>query len=498
MNARARLKEFSFIAAIQVLAKFRTVILVPLMIRAFGIAQYGDWVQVIASTSLLCGVTQANLHTTLLRYLPMADGRRRAEVFYNGLLWVFGMSAIAGALVMFGLTALAARYLELPPALVFWLGPLVLVRSVFQFVNNVSRADGRVRAFTMIETGPAVTEIGAVALGAVFQLSLTTCLSAMVVMEAAFVLVLTGTIVRGMPLVRPTWSAMKPLLAYALPGIPTNVGVFALNFADRYVIGTMLGSAAVGAYSAAYALASIPSFLVRPLIVGLLPRASKAWDSGDKAGAVKMLRRSVKAYTFVGVPAAAGIAVVGPDILALTTGRTEVDWSVWLLLSIGAGTWLFGLMQLGIHSYLLEERVGATAWLYVGAAAVNIVLNVLLVPHLGLVAAGLATTIAYGAACLPVQLNTLRRIGPVFEIRSTAVALVSAAAMGAVAWFVRAPTIPRVALAVAAGAVVYPVLAFALRYFDAEERRYLLDAVRRRGKKAAPGAPTVESAEPPT
>jgi len=482
LNARARLQEFSFIAAIQVLAKLRTIILVPLMIRAFGVAEYGSWVQVIQSSSLICGVTQANLHTTLLRYLPTADARRRAEVFYNGLFWVLGVASASSALVMTGLTSLAARYLELPRDLVFWLGPLIFIRSLFQFVNNVSRADGHVRFYTLLETATAVTELAAIAAGAIFHLSLTLCLAGMVALEGSVLLVLLVTVARSMPFVWPTWTALRPLLAYALPGIPTNVGVFALNSADRYIIGGTLGSAAVGVYSAAYALASLPSFLVRPLIVMLLPRAAKAWDMGDKAGAVKMLRQNIKAYTFVGVPAAAGLAAVGPDLLALSAGHARPEWTVGLLLSIGAGTWLFGLVQLGIHSYLLEERVGATAWLYIGAAAVNIVLNALLLPHLGLIAAGLATAVAYLAACLPVQLNTLRRIGPVFEIRSTLVALVSAGVMGTVAWSIRAESIPRVALAVAAGGAIYPLLTWLLRYFDAEEREWLLGALRRRRK----------------
>jgi O-antigen/teichoic acid export membrane protein len=492
-DPRARLKEFSFLAAIQVLAKLRTVILVPLMIRAFGLADYGNWVQVIASTSLLCGITQANLHTTLLRYLPSADARRRAEVFYNGFFWVLGVAAVAAVLVMLVLTGLAAKYLELPPRLVFLLGPLIFVRGLYQFVNNVSRADGHMRFYALLDAAPSVTEISAVAIGAVFHAKLEVCLSAMVVLEGLLLVGLTAAIMRRLSFVWPTWTALKPLLAFALPGIPTNVGTFLLNSADRYLIGGTLGSEAVGVYSAAYALGSLHSFFVRPLLVGLLPRAAKAWDAGDKAGAVKMLRRSIKAYTFIGVPGTAGLAIVGPDILALSAGASRPEWTVGLLLSIGAGTWILGLVQIGIHSYLLEERVGATAWIYIGASVVNIGLNAVLLGPLGLIAAGLATTIAYAVACVPVQLNTLRRIGPVFEIRSTLVAFASAAAMAGVVWFLRGPTVLRVGLAVGVGAVMYPVLTWILRYFDAEERAYIAGLVRRTPREKPP----VESAPTP-
>ncbi|MFO0611967.1 MAG: oligosaccharide flippase family protein [Polyangiaceae bacterium] len=492
-DPRARLKEFSFIAAVGVLAKLRSIILVPLMIRAFGLADYGNWVQVIASTSLLCGITQANLHTTLLRYIPSADARRRAEVFYNGFFWVLGVAAVAAVLVMLVLTGLAAKYLELPPRLVFLLGPLIFVRGLYQFVNNVSRADGHIRFYTLLDAAPAVTEISAIVIGAVFHAKLEVCLTAMVALEGALLVALSATIMRRMTFIWPTWTALRPLLAYALPGIPTNVGTFLLNSADRYLIGGTLGSEAVGVYSAAYALASLPSFFVRPLIIGLLPRAAKAWDAGDKAGAMKMLRRSIKAYTFIGVPSAVGLAVVGPDILALSAGASRPEWTVWLLLSIGGGTWFLALVQLGIHSYLLEERVGATAWLYIGASVVNIALNAALLVPLGLIAAGLATTVAYAAACIPVQLNALRRIGPVFDVRSTVVAFASAGGMAAVVWFLRGPTVLRVAVAVAAGAVIYPAAAWILRYFDAEERAYIGALVRR----GPPKKPPVESAPTP-
>jgi len=450
------------IGAIQSLSKLRGLIIVPIMLRSFGAHGFGVWVQSILLVSLLSGISQGSLHAALLRYLPGANQMRRNEVVWNGLAWVATCSlAMATVVAIFGGVA-AERFLALPSDLLWGVGALVLLRSLAQYVSNICRADNQGRRFAILDLVPMLTELVAVVIAAVMDTSLTFGLTLMVAIETIYVAILMVWALRPFSWVRPTWASLVPLLRYSLPGIPISVSSFLLSFADRYVIGATLGATAVGLYSAAYALASLPTFLTKPIIVQLLPAAAAAWNAGDHAGAVKFLRDNTRLYSVLGLPVVVGIAIVGPDVLRLMGGGAHGEWSVGLLVSVGAGAWVYGLLLLALHGYHLQERMASTAWNFLSAAALNLTLNFILLPLMGVVGAGIATTVAYAAVFVPVALKLKKTMGPILDWVSLAKATVAAASMGAVIWYIPHTRYAGLVLTVSVGVIVYTAFSFLL------------------------------------
>lgn len=484
MSAARRLGDLAFITATQVLGKLRGFVIIPLMLRVFGAAEYGAWVQLIVAISLLCGFSQANLHLALVRYLPGAPDDERPVIFWTGFWWVAMGSLAMGAALVAAAPPLSAA-LDVPARSTQLLAGLVIVRGLLQYVTTYWRAHDRPRLYSTLESIPLLSELFAVIVAASVGGSSSRMLLWMTGIEGVALACCLASIARSIRIRAPAWTIARRMLIYALPLVPMNVSTFVMAWGDRYAIGTMLGAEEVGIYSAAYAVCSIPLFFVRPLSVQLLPRAAKLWDGGDRAAAGRLVRRSIKIYLLLALPSTAGLTVIGPAVLARLGGAANPAWTYPLMLSIGVGTALFGLIWLGLQVLHLEEKTSAGVGLYLAGATVNLALNIALLPRIGLVAAGIATAVAYGAVCVPIQIRARQVMGGILEAGVILRIVLGSAVMAGVLIVINPRSPAQIAASVAAGAAVFGLASYLLGVFTREEidlLRSLYEGARRRFK----------------
>jgi O-antigen/teichoic acid export membrane protein len=468
VSAARRLGDLAFITVTQVLGKLRGFVIIPLMLRAFGAAEYGAWVQLILATSLICGFSQANLHLALARYLPGAPDEERPVIFWTGFWWVLLGSLAAGAALLTAAAHLGAA-LGVSALSIQLLAGLVIVRGLWQYVISYWRAHDRPRLYSTLESVPLLSELFAVIVAAIVGGSLSGMLLWMTGIEGVALACCVVSIAGSIRVRAPARTTARRMLSYALPLIPMNVCTFVMAWGDRYAIGTMLGAAEVGIYSAAYAVCSIPLFFVRPLSVQLLPRAAKLWDGGDRPAAGRLLRRSVKIYLLLSIPSTVGLTVLGPAVLARLGGAPNPAWTYPLMLSIGLGTTLFGLIWLGLHVLHLEEKTSAGVSLYLIGATVNLALNFVLLPRIGLVAAGIATAVAYGAVCVPIYLRARKVMGGMLEAGVILRIGLGSAVMAGVLIAINPSSPAPIALSVLLGAAVFGLASHLLGVFTREE-----------------------------
>jgi len=119
-------------------------------------------------------------------------------------------------------------------------------------------------------------------------------------------------------------------------------------------------------------------------------------------------------------------------------------------------------LLLALHGYHLQERMASTAWNFLSAAALNLTLNFILLPLMGVVGAGIATTVAYAAVFVPVALKLKKTMGPILDWVSLAKATVAAASMGAVIWYIPHTRYAGLVLTVSVGVIVYTAFSFLL------------------------------------
>ena len=316
-----------------------------------------------------------------------------------------------------------------------------------------------------------------------------------VVADLAVTAVMLVVMVRWFaPLLRPTFSTslLRQSLAFGLPRVPHGFALQLMAVGDRFVMTRYLPLPEIGVYSMGVSFG-----LIEKIALGAF---ESAWAPFYYATAREPdARRVFSTVTTYGVAAlalmTAGLSAIASDLLDLVTGGQYVSaagvvtwtavgvffYGVYLLTSIG--------LNITAHTryYPVSTAIGA---------AVNIGLNVWLIPRFGIIGAAWANGAAYAlqaaVACAfsqrfyPVQYE-YGRLG-----RAIAAALVAYAAGAAV------PAMSPVAGILARGGTVVVVMTLLLwvtRFFNSDELR-ALNAVRvryaRRG--SAPPAETTELA----
>lgn len=184
---------------------------------------------------------------------------------------------------------------------------------------------------------------------------------------------------------------LSRLLKFGYPLIGLNLVLFLLNFSDQYVITLFIDKAANGIYKANY---TVPSSVMTMLMVGIIrtvyPRTISHWNQGDRKEAGRTVSLGFKYFTMIGFPAAVGIFMLSEDLAILLLESKYVE-GYQVMGLVGFAMVLYGMSDYANKGY---EMNGHTANVFLHgfiAATVNLILNFVLVPKYGYVAAAYTT-----------------------------------------------------------------------------------------------------------
>ena len=220
---------------------------------------------------------------------------------------------------------------------------------------------------------------------------------------------------------------LRRMTRFGLPTMPAELSLYLLNFVDRIVIVRSAGLAEAGLYSLAVKFAQAVNVLVRGFQLAWPPLAYSIRDDGEAR----------RAYAAIVTWFVAGCAFV-------VTGMWL--FSRWIVRILAAPQFFdsyeaIGLIATGVTLYALYMvlvvilgRTGRTEFNFpatIAALIANVALNLILVPPLGIVGAGLALVASY-VVVVGLMYAFTQRLFPVpYEWgRLTRVLFVSAALVG--------------------------------------------------------------------
>ncbi len=242
---------------------------------------------------------------------------------------------------------------------------------------------------------------------------------------------------------------VSPLVLSALLGLLVfNLDLILLRFT--------WGSETAGYYAAAYALVSLLLNLGVTYYANVLPALSRV--RADRAAFQSLFAdASAFAFTLV-VPCVVGGAVLSAPLVALVFGPEYAAAASPLpLLLVAAGLTVSRFVPLA--SVVALGRRREALWINGSGALVNVGLNLVFIPRLGLLGAAWAAAITDMVRLLvALALSHRAGVGHQYSVRYLKPAA-AAAAMGAVAWTLRGQP---VLLAVLAGGLTYAVALGAL------------------------------------
>lgn len=377
---------FMMLWAVQLVA---AALVTPLMTRLLDAPNFGEVTAANAVMQVLFVLAGFGLHQAIQKHYAEGGTVEPAKIL---------TAAIVGALVLTALVDLTgpvwaewvgfSGYTAPVRIAVLWAG----ISAVTNTAIALLRSQDRLLAFSTVSLlQSVVAEVTSLVLVVVFDATATMFLLGQLALQVI-------ATVAALIMVRPAMLRvgdrvmLKRALAFGLPLVPAALCTFLLNSSDRLIIQSELGFTEVGRYQVAYNVGALPMLMLGLLNLNWMPRIF-AFREADERDAVIAASRDLL-YLLL-IPALIGLAVGAPLVLRVWAPpdyQPETLQLVHAIVLVSAIPYAAGL---AVTRSLMA--VGSTGYLAIAqavAAAVNVALNLLLIPRWGLEGSAVATLIA--------------------------------------------------------------------------------------------------------
>jgi len=384
--------------------------------RAGGTAEFGLFFLGVSTLAVAGGIATLGIDLGVARFIPLYIGIRDEQRLRGVLRYSILFSTItgAGAGVVLWLSAgpIAARLLGMPDlvgimqicalCLPFYVSGRVLVKAVVAFQKigyRVAMKQVLSPVIRFVLTFLLVTA-GMGAEGAMW---------AFLASEVASWAVLLWLLnFRVYPLLRPAGRDSlfdsRTFFSYSLPLFLAGIIDLLLHYTDTFMTGYFLEESQVGIYGTAVrltALVALGTELLNPMFLSIITR-QHAED--NTSGVVSTFNNNNRWFGYITLPIAAILVILPAESIALIWGE-----------SYTAGAWALAILILGRTFFYLANTSTFLLYMYgatrlilavnLFSALLNVVLNWILIPRMGITGAALATATALFAQAMLIILS---------------------------------------------------------------------------------------------
>ena len=474
----------------------------PILTRIFSVADYGLMNLVSTTLTMAVAIGKVGIQHSIIRYeseIRAGKGRYSLHQLYSTTLLGMVVTGVITALVIgFGAQIVPDGWLsdQRLRGLFAITSLLVVIQVTDSVLVNILRAEQESTTLMKYQVLKKYAGIGII-LGTLFFVSrsLKGFYAASIVSEGLAVLLLALVLFRTGRRPPPTTAQFsRPMYTELLKfGIPMMIGYeisgIILSLGDRYVIDAVIGPEQLGLYSAAYNLCQyVQAAFIASVAQAITPIYMRLWDQKGKEETSAFIDRSLRSYTILAAPLVAGLAAVGPELLpALASNKYAAAGSVipWVIAGMVVDS-TNGIVGAGLF---INRKTRVIMVIVILTALLNIGLNLVLVPRIGIIGAAIATLISYTANSLTMAIAG-RRLLPV---KIPWLTILRAAGAALVMYFALRNLFPghrliTVAVRVTLGAPIYGLLMAAI---DPDARALVrkgLERINRRAKRGGQSA----------
>ena len=381
-----------------VLSRGIAIFLLPIYTRIASPEELGALDLFLVFGNIVTLTVALEISQSIARYIPeITDGKLRVAYSSTGLYFTFLMYSLFFVVAFTFYIELNhlitgraeyAQFFQL--ALVY-----IALHGLFYYFQNQLRFEGNSVGYAILTLFYAATNLAsAFIFGIVYDLGLTAILYSMIVS-------LLFSSLLGFFLLRKSFGfvfkpgLLKQLLSFSIPLVPASVLVFVSLYVDRYMINVLLDLESVGQYGVAVRLASAASLVMIGFQMAITPLIYKHYNEPDTPQSLAVIFKYfvIFASLFFLV-----YSLAVEELLFLMT--TPEFYSVANVIPLLVLAFLFSNMYVFMPGIGIHKKTHLFFLISLFAAVINVVLNYLLIPVLGIMGAALATTIGYFMAFL--------------------------------------------------------------------------------------------------
>lgn len=377
----------------------------PVMTRVLGPDSFGRYATDLAMQQIAFSVAALGLHIGVQRVFSTEDGPVKARVV---LTWAVGVAVLLTGVLLatgsFWTAGLGLHHFTADARLtVVWSGLIGITWVALAIV----RCEDRLALYAV---GSLLQSVGTLAVGILVALLLGPTVAHVIegcIVAQVVALALVVVRVRlGRP--RPSQAGFVfGVLCFAVALMPQQIAMFVINSSDRFVVQRDLGFVVTGHYQVAYNVGAVGLLMSTYIVQTWLSRMFVTSDEDQRQETLRHARRALESVLLLAVLA---FALAGPVLLRIWVPPSYHPGRLTLvLLLILVGTVPYARAMLSTNDLLASGRPAVVAAVFCGAAAVNLALNVVLVPRLQINGSALATLASF--VCLGLLTGAATRTG---------------------------------------------------------------------------------------
>lgn len=427
----------------------------PLLTRLLDNTQYGILGYFETWVALAVALLKFGSQHSVMRLYPHGADATQLRQFATNMVAFPILAMLAGwSLVAFGM-GLTARMTSYQPGPVVWcavfLVPLVAISS---FMEIVLQASERSMLLMVTRVCKRWLELGLiVAALIVFERSALAVYGAKVAGGALLTGFYVIWLLRNFEFSRSRLDgkSIRASLLYGSPLLANELAWVLLDAIDRVMIKHLLGSfAAVGIYTIGYSLAiNVRLFMSATLLEAFVPVANRKFELAGPTAVVALKDTILLPMTYASIGVSALLIGVGQEGLVALSGPDK-SASGTVFMAVGVAFAIYPLLSVSGYGLLLQKRSTAVFFATLAAVVLNITLNFVLIPRMGIMGAVWSSVISYAAVALincwqcPPELRRFPRF------RTVLLALAFASVfLGALQWLKPGPSHPWQSLCIA-------------------------------------------------
>jgi O-antigen/teichoic acid export membrane protein len=404
-----------------VIMKITMILLVPILTKNLTMEDYGLWVIIATTVGLVPPLVCLGLTNAFKRYLPSIESKdQRADVFYS-IVSLILITATIASLILFLLAGPISAVLLKNEVLISQLLALIIFFNCM-IVPTHSFFTGilKIRKNSLILVSKSLLNLVFVAFMITQGLDITGAVMGLAISDGLILIFAYLMVIKEIGIKRPSFDGLREYLSFGIPLMPSSISSWVVRSSDRYLIGLILGAAFVGYYSPAYTLGDVIILFASPISLILFPTLSKYYDEDRFDQLKNTLSHSIKYYLAIAIPTLFGLSILAFPILnILTTNEIASNgYQVTPIVCLGCLFW--GIFSLLAGVLMVTKHTKAIGSIWIVSALVNVGLNMILIPIIGIIGAAFTTLVAFMIASISVYFIAKKRI-PI-EIDTTFIA----------------------------------------------------------------------------
>lgn len=417
MNARTTfVRDVVYVAVAQVCVAFLNFVRLPIISKELGPELYGTWSLVFAAVTLVAPLSIFGLNQAMIRMLAKEEDKDKIRDDYISIVTVvlllasiFSCVMLAGSIGVLS-SGIVRSFVDIDVGCAFKLGSfMVLTHALSTVVIVYFNTFRKMKLYSFVLVGKAACELILIYFFIRLGFELNGVIIAVLISGAITIIVSLLIVLKEIGWSIPRLGRSGEYMRYGFVFVPIAIIMWVIASSNKYMIEYFMGPSDVGIYSAAYSMCLLLSLFLSPIIIVLFPTISKTYDNGEIERTKNYFKYAFKYFMFLVIPGAFGLAILAEPLLSMLTtgdfirGATVVPF-------IAASFLFLGCYHICAHVLYLTGDKRRLFQILLVVAIVNLLLNLFLIPYIGINGAGLSLLLSHTLLAVLASFVAFRRL----------------------------------------------------------------------------------------